>query len=296
MAASTRQRLLNLARERKEDFGLLLTKYGLERVLYRIAVSKYRDLFVLKGALLFEFWTEQRYRPTRDADFLARGQNNTESFLAIFKKICAAKVEDDSLIFDPKTVKAERIAEDANYEGIRIKFVGFLGNARIPIQIDLGFGDVITPAPVEIEMPSMLDLIPSKLLTYPRESVVAEKFEAMASLGIANSRMKDFHDIQTLSRQLSFEGIILSEAIRRTFAARGTQLPSGMPLAFTAEFFDDPDKKKQWTAFCRKNRGYVADLSLQSVCEEIAAFLIPVIQALNGRSAMPGRWVARTWA
>lgn len=294
IAAPIRQRLLNLARERKEDFGLLLTKYGLERVLYRIAVSNYRDLFVLKGALLFELWTEERYRPTRDADFLARGQNDPERFERIFREICAIKVE-DGLIFDVDTVKAERISEDADYEGIRVKFVSNLENARIPIQIDLGFGDVITPAPVETEIPSMLDLTPSKLLTYPRESVLAEKFEAMVSLGIANSRMKDFHDIQSLSREFSYEGIVLSEAIRRTFAARGTQLPAGIPLALTAEFFDDPDKKKQWTAFCRKNRGYVADVSLQSVCKEIAAFLIPIIQAINGKSPVPGKWTARTW-
>lgn len=294
MPASIRQRLLNLARQRKEDFGLLLTKYGLERVLYRIAVSNYRDIFVLKGALLFELWTEERYRPTRDADFLARGQNDPGRFERIFREICAVKA-DDGLFFDVNTVKAERITEDADYEDIRVKFTGNLENARIPIQIDLGFGDVITPAPVETEIPSMLDLTPSKLLTYPRESVVAEKFEAMVSLGIANSRMKDFYDIQSLSREFSFEGVILSEAIRKTFAARGTQLPSGIPLALTAEFFDDPDKKKQWTAFCRKNRGHVADVSLQSVCEEIAAFLVPIIQAINEKSAVLGKWSARTW-
>jgi hypothetical protein len=204
-------------------------------------------------------------------------------------------VEDDGLLLDPNTVTAERIAEDANYEGIRVKFVGFLGNARTPIQIDLGFGDVITPAPVETEIPSILDLPASRLLTYPQESVIAEKFEAMVSLGIANSRMKDLHDIQSLSREFSFEGSILSEAIKKTFAARGTQLPSGMPLTFTAEFFDDPDKKRQWTAFFRRNRGYVSEISLQSVCEEIAAFLMPLVRALKGGSAMPGKWSARAW-
>jgi hypothetical protein len=172
MAASIRQRLLNLARQRKEDFGLLLTKYGLERVLYRISKSKYREIFVLKGALLFELWTEERYRPTRDADFLARGQNDPGRFERIFREICAVKAADDGLFFDVNTVKAERITEDADYDGIRVKFIGNLENARIPIQIDLGFGDVITPAPVETEIPSMLDLTPSKLLIYPRESVV----------------------------------------------------------------------------------------------------------------------------
>lgn len=176
MAASVRQRLLNVARERKEDFGLVLTKYGLEWVLYRIARSRHHGVFVLKGALLFQCWTRQRYRPTRDADFLARGQSSMERFKAIFKEICDVEVEDDGLRLHAGTVTAERITEDADYEGIRVKFVGYLEHARIPIQIHLGFGDAITPAPVETESPSVLDLPRPKLPTYPRESVVAEKF------------------------------------------------------------------------------------------------------------------------
>lgn len=179
MAASIRQRLLNLAHERKEDFGLVLTKYGLERVLYRISQSKHRNAFILKGALMFELWTDQRYRPTRDVDFLARGENNPERFAEIFREICEMQVDDDGLRFDASAITAERITEDADYEGIRIKFAGYLEKARIPIQIDLGFGDVVTPAPVEAELPSMLDVPKARLLTYPRESVVAEKFEAM---------------------------------------------------------------------------------------------------------------------
>lgn len=225
VAASVRQRLLNVARDSKEDFGLVLTKYGLERVLYRIAQSKHRDLFVLKGALLFELWMEQRYRPTRDADFLARGENSPERFAAIFKEICDAHVEEDGLRFDAATVIAERITEDADYEGIRVKFVGFLENARIPIQIDLGFGDVITPAPVEAELPTLLDLPAPKLLTYPRESVIAEKFEAMVSLGLANSRMKDLHDIGSLSREFPFAGRSLSEAL-----PIGKDAPDSIPV------------------------------------------------------------------
>jgi len=222
MAASIRQRLLNLARERKEDFGLVLTKYGLERVLYRISQSEHRQTFILKGALLFELWTEQRYRPTRDADFLARGGNSPERFVEVFKEICDMQVGDDGLRLDASTLTAERITEDADYEGIRVKFAGYLENARIPIQIDLGFGDIVTPAPVEAELSSMLDLPRAKLLTYPRESVVAEKFEAMVSLGMTNSRMKDFHDVRILSRDFGFDGALLCEAIRKTFERRKT--------------------------------------------------------------------------
>lgn len=214
MSASVRQKLLNLARERKEDFGLVLTKYGIERVLYRIAKSKHRGTFILKGALLFELWTEQRYRPTRDADFLARGENSLEKFARIFREVCETHVEDDGLRFDAATVTAERIAEDADYHGIRVKFAGFLENARIRIQIDLGFGDVITPQPVEREIPSMLDMPTGKLLTYPQESVIAEKFEAMVSLGLANSRMKDFYDLWSLSRDFAVQGLPIADAVK----------------------------------------------------------------------------------
>lgn len=292
LAASVRQRLLNFARERNEDFGLVLTKYGLERALYRIAQSKHRDLFVLKGALLFELWTEQRYRPTRDADFLARGQNSPERFAAMFREICDANVQDDGVRFDATTVTAEHITEDADYEGIRVKFVGLLENARIPIQIDLGFGDVITPAPVEAELPTLLGLPAPRLLTYPRESVIAEKFEAIVSLGLANSRMKDFHDIRSLCQEFSFDGGPLSEAIKKTFAKRGTKLPSGNPLAFTSEFFNDEDKEKQWSAFCNKNRTYIAEISLETLCGEMAAFLMPLIESLRSNEEFSMKWPA----
>ncbi len=295
VAASVRQRLLNLARERKEDFGLVLTKYGLERILYRISQSQYREVFVLKGALLFEVWTEQHYRPTRDADFLARGQNVPQRFIEIFHEICGLHVEDDGVRFDPATITAEEISEDADYKGIRVKFFGFLENARLPIQIDLGFGDVITPAAIETELPSLLDAPKAKLLTYPRESVVAEKFEAMVSLGMANSRMKDLYDIRSLSRDFPFEGRSLAEAIQKTFARRGTELPKGRPVTFTAEFFEDADKKKQWAAFCERNRNYVGEVPLQVVCQELAAFLLPLIDGLGGTDPVPGDWQDGGW-
>ena len=272
MAASVRQRLLNVARERKEDFGLVLTKYGLERVLYRISQPKYRESLVLKGALLFELWLQQRYRPTRDADFLARGENNPERFVRVFQEICEMYVEDDGLRFDAGTVTAEQITEDADYEGVRVKFVGYLENARIPIQIDLGFGDVITPGTVETEIPSVLGLPRAKLQTYPRESVVAEKFEAMVSLGLANSRMKDFYDLLSLSREFAFEGNLLSEAIQKTFARRGTALPSAT-----------------------RTGGFVAEISFESLCQEIASFLMPLVEALRDGATLTKKWSHGSW-
>jgi len=236
VAASVRQRLLNLARDRNEDFGLLLTKYALERLLFRISQSEHRATFILKGALLFELWTEQAHRPTRDADFLSIGSSNPRRFEDIFKAICLLPVIDDGLIFDPSSLTARQIKEGADYEGVRVSFLGYLEKARIPMQLDIGFGDAVTPPAVEAAFPTMLGGPAAVLLTYPRETVVAEKFEAMVKLGIANTRMKDFHDLYSLSRLFSFEGQVLSEAIMRTFERRKTWLPTSPPIAFTAEF------------------------------------------------------------
>jgi hypothetical protein len=200
------------------------------------------------------------------------------------------RVADDGLRFDSTTVAAERITEDADYAGIRVKFIGYLENARLPIQIDLGFGDVITPAAIEAQLPTLLEMPAPKLLTYRRESVVAEKLEALVSLGIANSGMKDLHDIQSLSREFSFEGALLSDAFSNTFQRRGTKLPDGRPLVFTAEFFGNEGKKKQWAAFWEKNKNYVEQSTLQQFCEEIESFLAPVLEALAN-----GRKFARKW-
>jgi predicted nucleotidyltransferase component of viral defense system len=291
LAASVRQRLLNIARERNEDFGLVLTKYGLERILFRLSQSRHQDAFVLKGALLFELWTEQEYRPTRDADFLATGENSLERFSQVFKDVSTEEVEDDGLRFDAESVKAERIKEDADYEGVRVTLMGYLDNARIPIQIDIGFGDVVTPGPVETEYPGLLDLPRARLLAYPKETVVAEKFEALVKLGMANSRMKDFHDLYTLASQFELEGKVLGEAIRRTFDRRGTELPAnGLAFAFTEKFHNDENKIKQWKAFCKKNKRYVQERELNEVVADIAAFLVPVAKSVQAKVPFTGIW------
>ena len=216
LSASVRQKLAIIARERNVDFGLVLVKYGLERILFRLSRSRHRDVFILKGALLFELWTEQRYRPTRDADFLAHGDNAPERFAHIFRELCVLEVDEDGLRFDAETVEAERISEDADYEGVRVTFVAYLERAKIPIQIDIGFGDIVTPAPSETGYPTLLEFPSPRLLAYPKETVVAEKFEALVKLGIANTRMKDFCDLEILSRTFEFEGKILAQAIQNT--------------------------------------------------------------------------------
>lgn len=290
VAASVRQRLLNLARDRNEDFGLLLTKYALERLLFRISQSKHKMTFILKGALLFELWTEETHRPTRDADFLSIGSSDPRLFEAILKEICVLPVVDDGLVFDPSSVTARQIKEGADYEGVRISFLGCLEKARIPMQLDIGFGDAVTPPAVETAFPTMLGGPAAVLLAYPRETVVAEKFEAMVKLGIANTRMKDFHDLYSLSRLFSFEGQVLSEAIMRTFERRKTRLPSALPTAFTAEFFEDESKQRQWTAFNAKNKLYIKSVPLKTVIGSIEQFIMPMLLGV----AAEGGW-NRSW-
>ncbi len=291
--ASIRQKLSNLAQQRNDDFGLILTKYGLERILFRLSKSKYRNIFVLKGALLFELWTKERHRPTRDADFLATGDSSPVRFVHIFRELSAFEFPDDALRFDAKTVKAERIKENADYEGVRVTLIAFLDKAQIPIQIDIGFGDTITPGPIETDYPTLLDLPSPYLLAYPHETVISEKLEAIVKLGIANTRMKDFHDLHSLSNMFNFDGQILAEAIRATFLKRGTELPSeGIPLAFTPEFYEDQMKVKQWNAFCNKNKSYVQQTELKDIVAGLASFLVPVINSAKQGAEFRSAWTA----
>ena len=290
-AASVKQRLLNRARAKKEDFNLLLIKYALERVLYRIGQSQHRDVFILKGALLFELWTDQTSRPTRDADFLSQGENTLERFQKIFEEICELNVADDGLRFDTASVKVGRIKEDQDYEGIRVTFLGYLEKGRLPVQIDIGFGDAITPDPVWTSYPTLLENPSPILLAYPRETVLAEKFEAMVKLGIANTRMKDFHDLNALASLFPFSSPSLSEAIRRTFERRKTPLPQeALPTALTAEFYNDPTKQKQWEAFVSKNKLYIAPITLQEVTDSIQAFVIPVLPSPDSENVPDLKW------
>jgi Nucleotidyl transferase AbiEii toxin, Type IV TA system len=246
MAASVRQRLLNIARDRQEDFQLVLSRFALERLLFRLSRSQHRDAFTLKGAMLFQFWGGEPHRPTRDLDLLGRGEPSTEQFEQVFQEVCRQPAGDDGLVFRDETVRAEQIKEDDEYQGLRIRLEARLGSARIPIQIDVGFGDAVTPGPQEITFPTLLDFPAPVIQAYPRETVVAEKFQAMVMLGIANSRMKDFYDLWMLAGQFEFQGPILCDAIHATFDRRKTTLPVGPPLALTSEFAEDSGKQTQW--------------------------------------------------
>lgn len=276
LGASVRARLLNKAKAEKIEFGLLLTRFALERLLYRLSVSRHREQFLLKGALLFDLWFDEPYRPTRDADFLGFGPADLPTLSAVFREICAIEI-DDGIVFDPNSVKAQEIRRDANYAGIRITLTGLLDGARCPVQADVGFGDAVTPAPEEIEYPTFLSDLPApKLRVYPRYTVIAEKFEAITSLGIANSRMKDFFDLWVLTRNWEFDTSILSRAIGATFARRGTALPTSTPVGLSDEFAADQTKQTQWRAFTARNQ--LAAPELQAVVQHLRRFLESVIK------------------
>jgi predicted nucleotidyltransferase component of viral defense system len=280
IAASVRQRLLNIAREQEEDFNLILTRYGLERILYRLSQSKWQDQFLLKGAMLFMFWHDEPHRPTRDADFLGLVDPDIDKITAIFQSLCSITVDDDGLIFDPETVREEEIRENNTYEGIRVKLTGKLENANIVLQFDIGFGDVVTPDPEEIEYPTLLDQKVPKLKAYPVYTVIAEKFEAIIRLGMINTRMKDFYDLWILSHKFELEGQLLMEAIKATFNRRKTEIPKERPIAFSEEFYDDVTKKKQWLAFLNKN-GIKDGENLKEVISSLEEFLMPIIKGIN---------------
>jgi len=288
VSASVRQRLLNLATEHKEDFGLVVTRYGLERFLYRLSVSPHRDSFVLKGALLLQLWTAETYRPTRDLDLLGRGVSNV-SYRKIFSEVCSQKVEDDGLTFPPDTIRVERIRDDEAYEGVRVRVEARLGDVRVPLQIDVGLGDTIIPSSEELEYPTLLKFAAPKLHAYSKESVVAEKFEAMVKLGMANSRMKDFYDLWVLAKRFEFESATLAAAIQATFKTRRTTLPRSSPLALQADFYELPTKLTQWRAFLRKS-GLKADSSLKEIIEVIREFVMPVVNGLSERNAENKVW------
>lgn len=253
LGASVRARLLNRAKAQNAEFNLILTRFALERFLYRLSVSGYRMQFLLKGALLFDLWFDEPHRPTRDVDFLGFGLADISSLENVFREVVTIPVE-DGIVFDPSTVRAAEIRKEANYAGIRVTLIGTLSGARIPVQADIGFGDAVTPDPEETEYPVMLDELPApRLRTYPRATVIAEKFEAITSLGMGNSRMKDFFDLWVLSRHSEPPLGELRQALQATFKRRGTQLPGILPVGLSDEFPASNEKQIQWRAFVSRN-------------------------------------------
>ena len=288
--ASIRARLLALARGAGTEFQSVLVRYALERLMYRLSISDQGRRFVLKGALLFEIWSSDRLRATQDADFLHLGMADPGELKRIFQTICAVVVEDDGLRFLPETVEAAEIREDQAYGGTRVTLEARLGKAVIPLQIDVGLGDAVVPPPIEVDFPTLLNQPAPHLAAYARETAIAEKFEAMVSLDLPNSRMKDFFDLWVLCQRFSFRGNILQGAIRATFERRGTAIPGELPTALTIRFSDDPAKRGQWKAFTTRGRLAVKPPDLRTAIESIGGFLGPIIRASKEGRQFTAQW------
>jgi hypothetical protein len=295
LAASVHQRLLNYARATDRPFNEMLQRFALERFLYRLGRSPYARRFVLKGALMLTAWQIPSPRPTRDIDLLGRMENTVEQVVSAVEAICQEPVPDDGLRFETEGIVGERITETANYSGVRLRFAAYLGQARIPMRIDVGFGDPLVPGPSLVRLPAILDFPPPEVRGYSRESAIAEKYQIMVYLGKINSRMKDFYDVWSLATHFPFEGAILAQAISETFESRGTSL-SLHPIVFSDVFAQDGEKQVQWEAFRRRLRMEDMPATLQEVVQVIAAFLGPVTEALVEGQSFQRRWEpGRRW-
>lgn len=291
MAASVKGRLLQSARARGEEFQGTLTRYAIERFLYRLSRSPHRENFVVKGANLFLLWMGAAHRPTRDLDLLGYGTQEVAAVIGVFQAICRQPVEDDGMTFDAETVQGASIRENEKYAGLQMSVKGMLGTAVIRLQIDIGFGDVVIPAAQEATFPSMLGVPGASLLTYPRETVVAEKCEAMIDLGLGNSRLKDFYDLWHLASHFDFEGTLLSQAMSATFQRRGTAIPPLPPPALTEAFYGDADKHRQWNAFLGKGvLPITSSVSLEECARLLHTFLLPPLQAIQDRVRFQSSW------
>jgi predicted nucleotidyltransferase component of viral defense system len=293
LAASVRQRLLNRARERGEELQYLLMRYALERFLYRLGRSDHAERLVLKGAMLFAAWSDQPHRATRDADFLAFGPSDAASMEQVLRDIALVVVDvPDGLVYQAGAIRIQEVGEDRRYTGLRASFDAELGKARIPVLLDFGFGDAVSPMRDKLEYPTLLDMPSPRIRAYPPEAVVAEKLEAMVSLGIANSRMKDFYDLSVMARTMSFRAGPLGAAISATFTTRHTRIDA-VPFAFTDAFTRESAKRSQWQAFVRRTRLADQARTLDDCVGDIEPFLGPMLEALAaGRDPDDLHWTA----
>lgn len=276
IAASVRARLLNVAKAQNSDFNQVLVRFALERILYRLTQSKHVDRFVLKGALLFTLWYDMPHRATRDADLLGFGASDLESVARVFREIAAVAV-DDGIVFDPASITVEEIRKDTGYGGVRVVIAGELAKARCKTQIDVGFGDAVTPGPVDAVYPVLIEDLPApRLRAYPTYTVVAEKLHAIALLGMTNSRVKDYFDLSVLLERETLDADLLARAIKATFERRGMAVPVQLPVGLTDEFAQDASRKALWQSFAKKN-----DLGTQPLVSIVEGLRETLVPALN---------------
>ena len=296
LVASVKDRLLDISHKKGEDYQLILTRYAIERLLYRLSVSSYSKQFVLKGAMLFSVWTRERYRPTRDLDLLGYGENSEPRLRKVFREICQEKVKPDGLEFDQDSISVREIRKDQEYQGQRIKFDARLGKARIKVQVDVGFGDVVKPSIKEIDFPVILKGFPvPRIRAYPKEAVVAEKAETLVRKGLVNSRMKDFYDLYAMAQLHDFDGPTLTEAVKATFQSRKTNVPKEMPLALSDDLVDDRIKQLQWRAFVTKNKLEDGVKELMEVIGSLREFVMPILNAIAEDKLLKGHWRDGAW-
>jgi hypothetical protein len=290
IAASIRARLFNLSRKLNEDFLLLLKRYAIERFLYRVGVSPYHDRFTLKGAMLFAFWGKEVYRTTRDLDLLGNLRGDLKTIADCISEIAATPVSEDGILFLPQTIKVEAIRNAAQYGGARLRIDARLGQALIPLQIDIGIGDTVFPPPQKVTFPTLLEGPPPLIQVYPKETVIAEKFHSVVGLGLINSRMKDFYDLYVLSKFFEFEGRILAKAIILTFELRQTSLPASLPATLNPDFFIIPEKVKMWEAFIDRVKLQNAPHNFSDVGISLRKFLWPLVQSINSGITFEAFW------
>ena len=295
-AASIRARLLALAQSKGEDYQRVLGRYAIERFLYRLGRSSYRDKFAVKGATLFTLWTGHTHRPTKDLDLLGRGSSSAIGEVeTTIRAICETQHE-DGIVFDSESVESTKIKEDDEYDGVRIKLRADLAGARIPMQIDIGFGDAVYPEPELAFFPVLLPMEAPLIRAYPREAAIAEKFHAMVVLDIRNSRMKDFYDIWFMANTWTFDMASLRNAILASFERRGSTIPTGVPFALTDDFLNDPQKTQQWSAFVNRLDPGEKAPSLEEVGAVLRAFLLPCISGESLTQADGRLWTpSRHW-
>lgn len=290
IAASVRARLTNLARQRGEDLQFVLTRYATERLLYRLSRSPHADSFILKGAMLFAAWTDEPHRPTRDVDLLGFGDNSAERIHSVFEDLCAMAVDvPDGLRFDAASIALTE-SDHQEYPGQCVKLRCYLGNADIPLSIDIGFGDAVVPPAREIDYPVLLDMPAPRVRSYPPEAVVAEKVQAMVALGMANSRMKDLFDVWEMARLFCFDGRVLAESLAATFSRRATPIPVEPPVVFTPTYSEDQAKQTQWRAFVRRSGLADRNAGLESVIQQLTSFVWPVLRSLADGGSFEAVW------
>lgn len=292
IAASISNKLLKISKTSGRGFNEILVYYGMERFLARLSHSKFKSQFVLKGALALHVLKSDLARATRDIDFLAFESNDPEKMKKVIQKICEIQME-DGIIFDLKSIESEVIKEDADYAGVRISFNAKLDAAKIPLQLDIAVGDLMTPEPEESKFPILIEGNEFKLKTYPKETVVAEKLQAMVALDMANSRMKDFFDIWFLATNFEFDGRLLQEAIETTFKNRKTEIVE-LPTALTPIFYHNKQKETQWKAF-RGRIGSESPKSFEAVCGVVSDFITPVMEASSARREFVKKWAMGVW-